>query len=100
MVSPIRRALHTAFLVFQNHPNFNQLTFKVDPDLREVFTCVCDVPDSVTKTIDDFKQVIPNLDTSLLDSLPGDRDLWFLNNLDPDVVANIKKDMDQAAGNQ
>ena len=50
-VSPLRRALQTAYLVFKDHPNFKNIKFIMHPDLREVAHTVCDVPDSYSTII-------------------------------------------------
>jgi broad specificity phosphatase PhoE len=44
-VSPLRRALQTAYLLFKEHPNFLSLRFVVHPLLRENMHTVCDIPE-------------------------------------------------------
>ena len=43
-VSPLRRALETAYYLFKNHPNFLNIIFILDPDIREHLNSSCDVP--------------------------------------------------------
>jgi len=35
IVSPLHRALETAYLIFKDHPNFKKIKVVVDPNLRE-----------------------------------------------------------------
>jgi broad specificity phosphatase PhoE len=44
-ISPLRRALQTAYLLFKTHPNFEAINFIVHPHLRENMHTVCDVPE-------------------------------------------------------
>ena len=44
-ISPLRRALQTAYLLFKNHPKFDSIKFIVHPQLRENMHTVCDVPE-------------------------------------------------------
>ena len=44
--------------------------------------CSCDIPNPILDTIDEFKDLFPNLDTSLIDLSAPNHDLWFLENLD------------------
>ena len=43
-VSPMRRALETAYLILREHPNFQNMRFVVHPDLREKLGGADDVP--------------------------------------------------------
>lgn len=43
-VSPLRRALESAFHIFKDHPSFNEISFKVKPMLREKIRVSCDIP--------------------------------------------------------
>ena len=44
LVSPMVRALETAYHVFKNHPNFNNIEFIVVPKLKEWLGAVVDIP--------------------------------------------------------
>ena len=43
IVSPLRRALQTAYLLFKDHPNFKDIEVIMDPNIRESFGCACDI---------------------------------------------------------
>jgi hypothetical protein len=46
MVSPLRRAMETAYRVFQGHSRFQEIKFIVHPLLRENMHTVCDIPEN------------------------------------------------------
>jgi broad specificity phosphatase PhoE len=84
-VSPLRRALQTAYLVFRRHPNFGNIRFIVHPLLRENMHTVCDIPEDFDVAIRDYREWIPKLDLSLMlsDSLPTStvETYWYLRHL-------------------
>jgi len=43
-VSPLRRALQTAYLLFKDHPNFNNIEVIIDPNIRETLGSPCSIP--------------------------------------------------------
>ena len=43
-ISPLRRALQTAYYIFKDHPNFHKINFKVQPILREKVRWASDLP--------------------------------------------------------
>ena len=43
-ISPMRRALQTAYWIFKDHPNFEKMRFKVHPLLREKMRVGGDMP--------------------------------------------------------
>jgi hypothetical protein len=43
-VSPLRRTIETAYYMFREHPNFETMTFVLNPTLREKITVSGDVP--------------------------------------------------------
>lgn len=94
VVSPLYRALQTAYLMFEQHHNFNNIVFLVDPDMREQTLCSCDVPGPINQTIDAFKHLL-NLDTSLLDLTSPDRDLWFLKNREENIRAEYMVELNK-----
>lgn len=51
LVSPMRRTLETAYLLFRNHSNYESIRFIVVPDLREGMAYSCDVPDSEPESV-------------------------------------------------
>ena len=54
----------------------------LNPELREHLNAICDIPNPILETIEEFKYKFPNLDSSLMDLESENRDLWFLKNID------------------
>ena len=80
LVSPLRRALETAYLLFKNTSYFNSLNFVVVPLLRENLHTVCDIPQDFQLTLEEYSEKLPNLDSSLL--LENyDMSDWFVQDL-------------------
>lgn len=65
-VSPLRRALQTAYLLFKDHSHFNRINFIVHPLLRENTHTVCDIPETLELVKTEYISKIPNLDFSLI----------------------------------
>ena len=82
-VSPLRRALQTAYFLFKDHPRRKEIEVIMVPDLRDVLAGPWDIPNPIEKIVEDAKDMFYNLDTSLLDLASPDPDLWFLKNTDP-----------------
>ena len=61
--------------MFKDHPNFGQIRFVVEPDLREHLSVSCDVPASnIKKRMAEFAEMfsangVTMLDTTLLDNM-------------------------------
>lgn len=70
-VSPMQRALLTAYHVFKDHPHFDSIRFIVWPPLREMLSSVWDVPGETKKLMAKFSRKLPNFDTSLMNSFKG-----------------------------
>ena len=97
-VSPLRRGIETAYNIFKNHKNFNDLQFIVDPDLREHLWATCDIPaPGIKRRFLNYRKWFHNLDTSLLDKLiakyepEGLEDAWFLGNTEKEFHDKLKK---------
>ena len=70
IVSPLNRALMTAYMLFKEHPNFGNIRFIVDPDVKEHLNAVCDVPRPIDETLEEFNQLFPQgLDMSLMEPI-------------------------------
>lgn len=77
-VSPLRRALQTAWLLFKDHTQFKGIRFIVHPLLRENTHTVCDIPESLDTVKGEYNSRIPHLDWSLIDELDAEkRKLWY-----------------------
>ena len=59
LISPLRRALQTAYLVFKDHPNFQSIKFIVHPMLRENMHTVCDIPENFLDVKNAYEGKIP-----------------------------------------
>ena len=74
-VSPMIRALQTAFLLFREYDNFNQIQFKIEPSLREGLWVSCDVPSGdIRRILDEFGNLFNKFDTQKIDKLIEDAD--------------------------
>ena len=80
IVSPLMRAMETAYLTFKDHPNFENVEVVIDPDLREYMGDPCGVPNPIKEVLAGFKDKFKNMDTSLLNLASPDCNYWFLEN--------------------
>ena len=55
-ISPLRRAIETAYHMFKDHPNFEKIKFKIKPYLREKIRVCGDIPSG--NSLDEFKEMI------------------------------------------
>ncbi|CAI2370211.1 unnamed protein product [Moneuplotes crassus] len=67
LVSPLKRALSTAYHLFCEHPNFENIQFIVVPEIREIFRSFGSVPGNTKKVLKKFKGKFPCFDTSHLE---------------------------------
>lgn len=65
-VSPMRRALQTAFFIFRTHPDFEKINFVVCPYIREVLGVTWDIPTNTIDILKEFSSKFNNFDISLL----------------------------------
>ena len=84
-VSPLRRALETAYYVFKNHPNFNNINFIVVPKLREQLYGMSDFPNNIDETIKEFLPIFPNFNYDLFDEYE-DRLNFFYVDLQQSII--------------
>lgn len=69
-VSPMVRALQTAFLLFKDHPNFANIKVIIDPDLREHIQSSCDIPQAWPITLKEYSRLFKGeIDTKLMDEM-------------------------------
>ena len=97
-VSPFRRALETALYIFRGsldkddkskqHPDFENIKFVIVPKLREKLRCSCDIPEGIDKTLSEYADLFPNLNTDLLDEFEN-RNHYFFEDLDKNIVDEI-----------
>jgi broad specificity phosphatase PhoE len=71
ILSPLRRTLETAYRIFHNHRNFENIKFMLHPLLREQLHCSCDIPADINLVLKDFQPRFPHLDTSLMPRIDG-----------------------------
>lgn len=93
-VSPMRRTLETAYLVYHTHPDFENIRFIVLPAIRESLNTSSDIPSDIDQIIEEFRELIPQLDDSLLEEYK-DRKHYFIEDLQSDVKDVIKADLDE-----
>ena len=55
-ISPLRRAIETAYYMFKDHPNFKNIEFIVHPLVRENIMTTSDIPDSIDNTLKNYAQ--------------------------------------------
>ena len=97
-VSPFRRALETALYIFRGsldkddkskqHPDFEDINFVIVPKLREKLRCSCDIPEGIDKTLSEFADLFPNLNTDLFDEFEN-RNHYFFEDLDKSIVDEL-----------
>ena len=85
LVSPLRRALETAYLLFKDTNYFNSLKFVIVPILREQIYSVAEIPQNFQITFDEYQQKLPNLDASIVFENYPDLENWFLQDLEPEL---------------
>ena len=98
-VSPLSRALHTALILFKNHPDKNKIIIKIHPLITEVISgvhgFVFDIQNS--KKIYNMDNEI-KFDWSIFDSYYKsyiDQDLFFLNFIDCFSEKKLKEKLDK-----
>ena len=87
-VSPMRRALQTAYYTFKTHPNFDKIKFIILPKAREWLNFAAGIPTNIDSVISYFKELLPNLDDSELDKY-GDRLHYFIEDTDQNIYEEI-----------
>lgn len=88
LVSPLRRAMETAYHVFKNHPSFDNIKFIVVPKLREAVDTAWDIPVNILDTVEEYKTKFKNLDVSLLKEY-GDVSHYFLRDINQPFAKKI-----------
>ena len=88
MVSPMRRAIETAYHTFKSHPNFSSIKFILCPYMKEAIDTACDVPVNILDIVEEYKGKFENFDTSMLD-LYKDPTHYFLYDIDLPFAKNI-----------
>lgn len=91
-VSPLRRTLETAYLTYRTHPDFENIRFIVLPAIRESLNTSSDIPSDIDQVIEEFRELIPNLDDSPLEEYE-DKKHYFLEDLQTDVKDVIKAEL-------
>lgn len=65
-VSPLRRAIETAYYMFRSHPNFHRIKFILHPMVRENIMTAGDIPGDINKVVDQYGWEFPDFNTSFL----------------------------------
>jgi hypothetical protein len=90
LVSPLRRALETAYHAFKNHPTFDKIKFVIVPSMRECINISSDIPSNIEESVKEFKELIPQLDDSEFNKYP-DKLHYFIEDFDEKNKESIKK---------
>ena len=87
-MSPMRRAIETAYKLFSQAEWFGEMQFIILPLMRERIHTVCDIPVSFDEVKSEWCSKFPTgLDTSLMD--PAHPDSWFIDQLDAKAANKI-----------
>ena len=85
-VSPLNRAIQTAYNIFENHPQRNNFTFIIHPFLTEIVISITDLIDDIEKTKKKYNlNSKVKFDWSLFDEYyktEKERNLFFFNFVD------------------
>ena len=87
-VSPLRRALQTAYHTFKNHPHFDRIKFIIIPKARECINFASGIPTNIDIVVSQFKELLPNLDDSEVDKYK-DRLHYFIEDTDHHIYEEI-----------
>ncbi|CAI2377065.1 unnamed protein product [Moneuplotes crassus] len=91
-VSPMRRTLETAYLVYHTHPDFKNIRFVILPVIRESLNTSSDIPSDIDFIVEEFRELIPQLDDSLLEAY-CDRKHYFIEDLQDEVKNVIQAEL-------
>ena len=81
-VSPLRRALETAWRVFKDHPS--PIKYVILPDLRENQHSTCDIPNPIAEVKAEYLDRFPDSDWSAMDKFE-DQNHWFVEGFQADL---------------
>ena len=94
LVSPLRRAMLTAYNLLKDHPSFATIKFVIAPHLRENMSGNSDVPMPYSTTVAFARTLFPTVDTTTyfdnFDESDGTRETYFLEHLDQRPMSQIK----------
>ena len=88
LISPMARTMQTAYNVFKNHPNLNNIEFIVVPNLKELLGSAPSIPKDIVTTINQYKDKLPNINSSLLQDY-NDLHHYYLEDIDDDFAKKI-----------
>ena len=93
LISPLRRALQSAYHIFKVHPNFNEIRFVLVPKMREIINTSQSFPANINTSIQEFSKLFPNFDTSELDLYPDPLN-YYVDDLDDELKEHIKSNLE------
>lgn len=101
-VSPMRRALETAYLCLKDHPNFQQIKFIIHPDVREKLGGSDDVPSQdIQGLFAEYQQKFNgNLDHESYWRHAKDEPMWYAYEQDYQTNENIQRRVQQLGGTE
>mmetsp|Transcript_39569 Transcript_39569/g.51840 ORF Transcript_39569/g.51840 Transcript_39569/m.51840 type:complete len:141 (+) Transcript_39569:220-642(+) len=81
IVSPLRRAMQTAYLLLKDRPDFEQINFIVNPLCREHLHTAGDVPSTHAQTASYARKLFPRVDTESCFARFANRELFYVEDL-------------------
>jgi hypothetical protein len=84
----MRRTMETAYHLFKNHPDFNDIKFIIVPKAKEGIKASSDIPGNIDSIISEFSEKFPNLNDDLFKEYSNRLD-YFLEDLQPDLINTL-----------
>ena len=102
LISPLRRAMQTAALLFKDHPKWDSIKFIVMPKAKESLEGPDNVPTNIDLIVSELSKDFPSLDTTLYNKYEN-KYMFFFEDLDKSLKAEllpqIKEDEYDPIGN-
>jgi len=93
-VSPLRRTLETAYHIFKNHENFENIKFIVVPSLRESLNTVSDIPENIDEVQTEYSKLIPQLDFSMFQQYKN-KSLYYIEDMPKEIQIKLSKNLNK-----
>ena len=84
VVSPMRRAIATAYYLLRGHPKFGEIRIILEPVCREHIHTTGDIPSPLSVAVQFAESLFPaeNIDSETFFAKYQDRENYFLEDLD------------------
>ena len=90
MISPMRRAMQTAYHLLKSHPQFATIKFVVEPLCRENIHGTCDIPSTYSEMRQFAQSLFPNVDCESRFADYSNREVYFVEDLQSEMCETIK----------